>query len=40
MIAEYRTIAFSTRVNDHIVDLTAEVRSAVASAGTADLRLP
>jgi len=33
MIAEYRTIQFSTRGNDHIVDLTQEIQSFVAETG-------
>jgi len=31
MIAEHRTLEFSTRGNDHIVDLTGEVQSLVAA---------
>jgi secondary thiamine-phosphate synthase enzyme len=33
MIAEHRAIQFSTRGNDHIVDLTGEVQSFVAETG-------
>ena len=33
MIAEHRTLQFSTRGNDHIVDLTLEVQALVAETG-------
>lgn len=33
MIAEHRTLEFSTRGNDHIVDLTGEVQALVAGTG-------
>ena len=33
MIAEHRTLEFSTRGNDHIVDLTGEVQALVAETG-------
>jgi len=33
MIVEHRTLEFSTRGNDHIVDLTLEVQTLVAEAG-------